>query len=166
MRTLVVAVALVLPAVASAGDDPTMSVDADGTIVTQVNVQATPAQVRAMLADPVATTWLSKEVRSVDATPRGACSEVHATVSAAPLADMQYSSLVCPTATGFRQTLLSSPDLSQMSSEWTLSPSAGGTSITYRLHSQINGPLPEAFVRPSVERSALATVKALVARLL
>ncbi len=128
-------------------------------------VPQSEAEVRAALADPEGATALPPEVLDVTTLSRGNCVTLGVTVKGAwdPL---KYTTQRCPTAKGFKYKLLSSDSITAYEAEWSLAPhKGGGTEVTYRVHTEIDLPVPRALVRKGVLQSAKDTVLALVRRI-
>jgi hypothetical protein len=158
----IAALVLVAPA---RSQDPALTVDAAGEVRVVVDVAATPAQVLAVLADPVVAGRLPPEVLSVAPRTRGTCTELGVSVEG-PWSPLTYTSLRCPTATGYHYALVKSEDLSAYEAEWSVvaSPS-GGATVTYRLLTEVNLPVPHRLVQNGVVKSARETIRRLVGKL-
>lgn len=157
MWTLIIAAALAA--------DPAVTQEGDGTIIVRVDVAASPAAVRAVLADPVACGQLSPEVLSVSSTAAGKCTMVDTSARGA-WSPIHWRSLRCPTADGWRYDLVSSDDIESLHAEWSVTDAANGdASVEYRFNTQIHlTGVPDTLVRQGMIKSAKDTLVRLVAR--
>ena len=144
--------------------EPVSAVDPSGIVSVTVVVPQSEADVRAALSDPERAAALPPEVISVTTLARGNCITLGVTVKGAwdPL---HYTTLRCPTPGGFKYRLLQSDSITAYEAEWSLVPHAGGgTEVTYRVHTEIDLPIPRALIRKGVLQSAKDTVMALIRR--
>lgn len=134
---------------------PSVSVDASNTVIGTVSVSLSPDDVRGRLADPgwVATVDGGKTTVTV-AGHDGACLLVDY-VSPSSLVTVRYRVRQCPTAGGYRSTLVESDDFSAYEAEWIVSAEGTGSTLQYRLRLAPKVPLPAsvmaAIVRGGVE---------------
>ncbi len=147
--------------------EPTMSVEPDGTIVATVEVAATAEAIRGVLDDPMAVSRLSPDVLStteVPGAPAG-CQRL-ARETRGLFRPLKMSLQRCRTETGWREELVSSEDFEAYASAWSLTPSATGTRIEYRVRTDVNLPVPRAALTAAIKDAAATTVKNLVAAVL
>lgn len=142
-------------------DEPTTTVSDNGTVEVRTVVSVPEAQVRALLADPMASARLAPGFVSMSTAPEGNCLHLNMAVSG-PMSDIEYTALRCPTATGWRTSLLQSDTLTAMVAEWSVAPKGGGTEVVYRLRSDVKMPVPRFLVRRNVVQSAIGTLESLV----
>ncbi len=146
--------------------EPTVTTQADGTVVARMEVAASAEAIRAILSDSEASVRLSADVLSVDAALKGKCSEMTVQTKGAwnPL---EYKALRCPTANGWRTSLIESDDFSALEVEWKLDPSCSDlTTVEYRVRTDVDIVAPKALVQQGVRRSARDTLKELLRKVL
>ena len=145
--------------------DPVITSQADGSILATTAIAASPAAVRAALADPVACGALSPDILSVTVTQAGPCTMLDV-VSRGAWDPLRWRALRCPTADGWRDDLVSSDDLQSMHSEWRVLAAADGTTtVEYRTNTQVSLPgVPDSLIRQGMMRSARDTLVRLVDR--
>ncbi len=141
--------------------EPVTTVSENGTVEVRTLVSASEAEIRALLSDPMASARLAPGFMSMSTAPQGACLHLNVAV-AGPLDAISYTALRCPTATGWRTSLLESDTLTAMDAEWSVTPRADGTEVVYRLRSDVSMPVPSFLVRRNVLRSAVGTLESLV----
>lgn len=153
---------LFLLAFSAQAAEPVMTTAEDGTVILNVEVPASIASVREALADPVTVGKYAPDVISIDATPKGPCSLITAS-SPGLMKPINYQTLRCPTATGWRYDLVSSDAIESLHSEWRLeSVSPEVTRVTYSVNTVINLGVPQSMVRKGVEHSAKDTLASLI----
>lgn len=144
--------------------ESTAFMDDEGVAHVRAVVPQTEAQVRAALSDPELAAALAPEVLDVRTLGKGACVTLGVTVKGAwdPLT---YTAERCPTSSGFKYRLLTSESITEYEAEWSLAPMVGGgTEVRYRVHTEVDLPVPRTLVRKGVLQSAKDTVVALVRR--
>jgi uncharacterized protein YndB with AHSA1/START domain len=141
--------------------DPTVTSAADGTVTATVDVAASAEKVRACLADAEATSKLTPEVIDAEATPKGACEVVDVTSQGA-WNPFTYKALRCPTKDGWTYELLQSEDFEALHIEWKVTPTSSGSTVEYKVKTDLAMSLPSSVVQPRLERSARATLMKLV----
>jgi carbon monoxide dehydrogenase subunit G len=148
-------------AVAAFAADPAVTVWPDGTVAATVVVDAPEAQVRAALADSAACARLSPDVLSVHVAKQGRCDEISRETRGM---FRPFHMLVrrCPTPTGWSESLVQSDDFSSFSSDWSVAPSAEGTTVTYSVKTELAMPVPEAMLRRSLSSAAKTVLLNLV----
>ena len=108
--------------------EPTMSVEADGTVVAVVEVAATPDRVRGVLDDPFALAKLSPDILSTKeeaGAPAGCQRFARETKGMWRPLELVFQR--CRTEAGWREELVSSEDFEAYATDWTLTPTAAGT---------------------------------------
>lgn len=143
-----------------------VQVQPDGdTIRGSLTVAASPAQVRAALADGAALAATSPEVRGATARPAGACEALHLEVSGL-FSPFDVHTLRCPTATGWTETLVESSVFSAWETSWTVTPTAdGGARVDYAVRTVLDLPVPASLVRDRTARSVRICLDRVAARL-
>jgi hypothetical protein len=153
---------ILLSAALALAEEPIPVMDSKGTIVIKTTVPQSEETVRAALADPEQAARLPPEVLGVTTLTSGKCVTLGVTVKGAwdPL---KYTTQRCPTAHGYKYKLLGSESLTAYEAEWSLlAQPGGGTEVTYRVHTELDLPVPRALIRKGMLQSARDTLAALV----
>jgi len=140
----------------------TTTTQADGTIVARIEMAASEEAIRAVLEDGATSVRLSDDVLSVEAALKGRCTEMVVKTKGAwnPL---KYKALRCPTANGWRTSLMESEDFRALEVEWKLDPSCSDlTTVEYRVRTDVDIAAPKALIQQGVKRSAIDTLKELL----
>lgn len=133
----------------------------EGTsIVGTVDLLVPADQVRALLADPVASARLIPDVLSVEVTSRGLCQDLGLTTRglARPL---QVRVRRCPTADGWRQDLLQSEDFTSYEMVWKIQPIESGTRVIFKAAMAVNLPVPKSLLKKGMVMSVTGTMRTL-----
>ncbi len=146
-------------ALAQTPNEPLVQTEEPGTIITRTLVPATEAEVRAILDDPYTFVGFTPDVQSMDVQARGRCKQL-SFVSRGLFEPLHYSTQRCPSAGGWRETLLESDSFTRYDADIQLLPVAGGTHIIYRLSVGIDLPVPDLVISKNVKRSARLTMQA------
>ncbi len=150
------------PTFAAEPSEPTVA--GESTVSTVVIIAADPATVRAALADPLSASALSGDVLDAKVLAKeGDCSLVQITTRGMT-SPLVYIARRCPTADGFRETLVSTDDFDSQSTSWKLLSVAGGTQVTLQVRSEPRLPVPQRLINAAVGSSAVQTLKNLVQR--
>ena len=164
LRRLGPAALLVFAGRAGAGEPAPTVRAVDGGYVASIVVSASPEAVRAVLADAGDLGLRTADVLSVEVVPRDACVEVH--VSTRGLTrPLTYRALRCPTASGYRESLLETGDFKKYESEWRIESFEGGSRVSFRVVVDPDVPVPRVVVLQNVKRSTAAAVVRLRDRL-
>jgi hypothetical protein len=131
------------------------------------DVAASPADVRAWLADPVRVARLSPDVYDATIVTRepGGCAVVDVTTRGL-IAPMHYRARHCPTADGWQNTLVSSPDFVSNSSRWTVTATPEGARIAFHMEVSPKTFVPDTIVRGASQSSVRAHLKAVIGAIL
>ncbi|MFH1467650.1 MAG: SRPBCC family protein [Pseudomonadota bacterium] len=130
-----------------------------------ITLRATPAKVRGILSDPLATAHLSPDTVSAEATENGACYELSVRVRGL-LSPLAMRSRRCPTADGWAEDLVASEDFRRYHQTWSVVPlDGGGTRVEYRTTIELVLPAPRVLLIESTRRSVDASLKQLAERL-
>ena len=132
----------------------TTRVTADGLVIAQVRVAASPAAVRELLSDAARTHRLAPTTVSVKATADGACEKLQLSTRGL-LSPFQLETRRCPTSTGWRETLVRSSDFKEYWNEWTVKADGAGTLVTFTTRTLPDVAVPESIIL-SQTRSVLA----------
>lgn len=150
-RTIVVGLFLLAPSAALAEDAVSQDV--------VVNMDA--EQVRALLANTSLAMSMSQDVishRIEDAAP---CQLVHITTRGLT-SPLNYTVRRCPTASGFKETLVHGDDMIEaMEVEWRTTPTEGGTKVRLSVLTRISR-VPQVFINQQVRQSVGQTLRNLV----
>ncbi len=129
-----------------------------------LELPASPDAVRRILADARDLTLRPPDVLSVEVTPRDTCQEIRGRTRGL-FRPLTYRTLRCPTATGYRESLLEVGDFKVYDAEWRIEPVEGGSCVTFRAAADPDLPVPRALVLENVKRSTVVVITALRDRL-
>ena len=147
-------------------DEPVVQVNADGTINARMVMEAEEAAVRAALSNGASAARLSPDSLSSQSTRVGACEEVSSQVRGL-FSPFALRTRRCPTASGYREQLVSSDGLSAYDSTWEIrEDSPGRTQVAIRMRTEISLPVPSGLAQSHQARSLKDVLKALAAKLL
>jgi len=134
---------------AAASDDPatkvTTRVTAEGLVIAQVHVAASPAAVREQLGDAERAHRLAPTTVSVKATPDGACEKLQLSTRGL-FSPFHLETRRCPTSTGWRETLVRSSDFKEYWNEWTIKADGAGTLVTFTTRTLPDVAVPESII--------------------
>ncbi len=140
-------------------DQPLVQTEEPGTIVTHLLIPASEEQVRAVLDDPHTFGSFTPDVQRMTVHPRGRCKLLRFDTRGL-LEPLQYSTLRCPSGSGWSETLLESDSFTRYDADIQLLPVVGGTHVIYRLSVGIDLPVPDMLIDKNVKRSARLTMQA------
>lgn len=148
--------ALVLAASAGvrADDDTskvTTSVTPQGEVVAQLKVAAKPAAVRAILASAEKSHGLAPTTYEAKASPDGSCERVKLKVRGL-IAPFEVETRRCPTASGWKETLVASANFTEYWNEWTIQETESGSTVTFKTRTIPNVVVPEAILLSETRR--------------
>jgi hypothetical protein len=152
-------------ATAQAEEPAEVSVSADGSVVGRMVIDANEQEIRAAIPD-LQKTGVSSSVLEARIVPDGSCSSVFRKTRglARPL---EMQTRFCPTATGWRESLVASEDFNAYETEWVIRPQPGGGSqVQLRVVSDVNLMVPSSLVRSSTISGVRESLTDLLARLL
>ncbi len=142
---------LVSPSLASASDE----------VSQDVVVRMDADQVRAVLADTSLAMSMSKDIISHRIEDDAPCQLVHITTRGLT-EPLKYTVRRCPTATGFKETLVQGDSMIEaMEVEWRTSPHEGGTKVRLSVLTRI-GRVPQLLVNQQVRQGVSQTLRNLV----
>jgi hypothetical protein len=162
-RVLICALAslsLSLPSAAQTPEEPLVQSEEPGTIITRLLVPAPVGQVQAVLDDPHLFAAFTPDVQELVVQARGRC-KLLTFRSRGFIEPFRYSTQRCPSASGWRETLLESDSFTRYDADIALEPSAEGTHIIYKLSVGLDIPVPDIVISKNVKRSARLTMQAL-----
>lgn len=139
--------ALTLAASPALAGEPNIEVTDDGAIVARVLVDATEHQVRATIPE-LQDAELSKSVFQVDMTPDRGCHAIFRQTRGL-WKPFEMRTRLCPTDTGWRESLVSSEDWDAYDVEWVVEPRTKGTMLSLKLKSNLSFSVPGAIMRRS-----------------
>ena len=159
---MIVLLVLVHLAQAAPGEPSLPVVGADAGIRTDVVVAATPDQIRAAMADPVAAIELCADVISARVVGRSGDCSILLVTTRGLVAPLGFMTRRCPTAEGWAETLVSSDDFDRQDTTLRLEPVSGGTRIVLEVHSEPRLPLPRRLLQSEIAKSTVATLENIV----
>ncbi len=134
--------------------------DADGYVRVEMELVHSRDAVMGFLSDADKTMRLGTDITDVKTAPDGPCAKM--TVTSRGLAGtMRYVARRCPTANGWRSTMLESDDFKSHDIEWLVAPSGQGTRVTMRVRVVPRLPVPQMLIRRVVGGALSATLKRL-----
>jgi hypothetical protein len=149
--------------VAHAGTGPKITVEDDGTVVARMMIDAPPAQVRQVIPDVQAGT--STNVLSSTRVPDGSCIKIDRRTRG--LWDpLEMKTRLCPTDTGWRESLISSDDFNAYSTEWSVRDDNGQSSVQVRVRSEVNLLVPTSMVQSGTIQGLHDSFAAILRKLL
>ena len=134
---------------------PETVIDAEGVVVSTLTVPAAAEAVLAVQESPSQLAALSGDGNSARVLSDEGASRVLDYPSASRLATVEYRLRQCPVPSGLDVSLLASSSFSVYDSTWRVTPTEGGTELTYRLYAEPTSFLPDAVIRHSI-RSGVA----------
>lgn len=159
---LLAAFAFFTPAAAeTAHAPPQVHAADDGSVVGRVIVDASPAEVLAVLAQATVVAAWAPAVTDVRTTPRGRCETMELSMRGW-IVPMRVQATRCPTAEGYTQQLVDSNVFTTWSAEWTVRATPHGTEVAYRLTSELALPVSRGFVQRKTADSMKSELASLV----
>ena len=149
-----VLVALVLDARAEA--PPSVeATESGGFVRAELLIPAPVAAVRAALADPIASARFSPDIAETTYVAAGECPTLRTRL--AGIVSFSYDYRRCATATGWRETLVSSADFDDYEVVWELEPTGNATRVKYAVRIDTVIPAP-GFIKSRQMKTSVATV--------
>jgi hypothetical protein len=139
-------------------------VQPDGSVCMTVILPASESAVRAELDTAAEASALHGDATLVSQERQGAC-ERSTFKTRGLISSISYVALRCPTADGWKQTLVSSETFEQNEAEWSLRPVEGGTELRYRIRVSLDLPVGQGMVNAQISESMSRAVERLEARL-
>lgn len=143
----------------ASGEPSAAIVASDAGVHSAVVVAASPTEIKAALADPVASIKLCEDVLSAKIVGQsGGCPivEVSTRGFTSPLV---YTVKRCPTADGWKETLVASDDFDRQEVTVHLEAVGTGTRISMEVHSQPRLPFPKSILQGEVAKSTVQTLR-------
>lgn len=156
LGSLVASTAL-LPAVAVADDEedsPRIStrVTARGEVIAAVKVAAKPAAIRELLSGAERAHGLAPTTVSAKATRDGKCEKVQLQTRGL-ISPFVLETRRCPTATGWRETLVASDNFIEYWNEWSIKELPDGALVTFKTRTLPNVVgVPESIILSQTRR--------------
>ena len=160
MITLRPAIALlaVLLAAPAWADDVEVRTD-DGHVIATVTVDASMAEVRALLGNPVKLA--ESEGRGAEVSPSEVDGCIQSDiVSHTGVGDVTYTVRSCPKADGFEGSLVSSEKIRDLQARWTLTEAGGRVTMTYDLYFVPRVRVPQRLVATLAQRGVRRLLEA------
>jgi ribosome-associated toxin RatA of RatAB toxin-antitoxin module len=140
-------------------------VTAKGEVIAEVKVTARLQAVRDVLDSAERSHKLAPTTVSTHATRDGACERVKLQVRGL-ISPFQIETRRCPTAKGYLETLVSSPDFVEYRNEWELKDlGAEGTLVTFKTRTKPNVQVPESLIQMETKRVLTRLMKNLMGAL-
>lgn len=150
---LVAAVVLATSVTATA-ESPKVStrITPKGEVVASVTLAAAPAAVREVLGSAERSHGLAPSTVSAKATRDGACERVKLKTRGL-LSPFELETRRCPTAHGWKETLVASDHFVEYWNEWVVEDAAGGgTTVVFRTRTLPNVAVPESLIQSETRR--------------
>ena len=139
-------------------------VQSDGSVTMRVVLPASEDAVRAQLDTAAEASALHGDATLVSQERQGAC-EKSTFKTRGLLTSISYVALRCPTASGWKQTLVSSDTFEANEAEWALRAVDGGTELRYRIQVKLDLPVGQGMVNAQIAESMTRAVDRLESRL-
>jgi hypothetical protein len=151
----VAAIAAPTPAAAEAPEvtsKVSTKVTPKGEVVATMRLAAKPAAIREVLGSAERSHGLAPTTVSAKATPDGSCERVKLRTRGL-LQPFEVETRRCPTAHGWKETLVSSPNFVEYWNEWVIEETPAGTNITFRTKTVPNVVgVPEVLIQTETKR--------------
>jgi hypothetical protein len=149
-----VATAIVAVTATAVADSPKVAtkITAKGEVVATITLAAKADAVREILGSAERSHGLAPSTVSAKATQDGACERVKLKTRGL-LSPFELETRRCPTAHGWKETLVASDHFVEYWNEWVVEDAAaGGTTITFRTRTLPNVAVPEAIIQSETKR--------------
>lgn len=134
--------------------EPAVSVNSEGRVVATMTIDASSADLKAVLADTTgAFAELSPDVLNVSSVRKGDCEEVTRSTRGI-FRPFRFRALRCKTSNGWSEKLMESGDFTSYASDMQLVETADGVLVTYSIETEINAPVPDSMVRSNLQSAA------------
>lgn len=135
----------------------------DGTVAVTVTTSAELSKVEALLSDPAARLRLVPNVTQVDVLGRtNGCVDLRVTTDGMG-STYVYDTRSCRTSDGWRETMIRSEDLDDVTTTWVLHRVASGVEILYESRVVTGLPVPESLVARMHASAMVKTLERVVA---
>lgn len=139
-------------------------VQSDGSVLMRIVLPATESAVRAELDTTAEASALHGDATIVSQESQGACEQTTFKTRGL-ITSISYVALRCPTADGWKQTLVSSDTFEHNEAEWALHPVEGGTELRYRIRVSLDLPVGQGMVNSQISASMSRAMERLEERL-
>lgn len=148
---------------AHAADGPQISVQDDGTVVARMLVNASPTAVRSVIPD--VQQGPSSNVLSTEHVADGSCFKIVRRTKGLwnPLT---MNTRLCPTSTGWRESLISSDDFNAYETEWSVRDDNGQSAVQIKVKSEVNFLVPNSLVQSGAIQGMRESFATLLRKLL
>ena len=116
-----------------------------GVVIAEMRVHAKASAVRELLAGAERAHNLASTTVSVKASPDGKCEKVKLQTRGL-ITPFVLETRRCPTATGWRETLVTSDNFTEYWNEWTVKDLGDGALITFKTRTLPNVAVPESLI--------------------
>ena len=120
-------------------------VTSKGVVIAEMRVHAKAAAVRELLAGAERAHGLASTTVSVKASPDGKCEKVKLQTRGL-ITPFVLETRRCPTATGWRETLVTSDNFVEYWNEWTVKDLGDGALVTFKTRTLPNVAVPESLI--------------------
>jgi hypothetical protein len=142
----------------------TTRVTAKGEVIAEVKVAAKAAAVRELLSGAEKAHHLAPTTVSSKATPDGKCEKVQLQTRGL-ISPFVLETRRCPTATGWRETLVASDNFVEYWNEWSVKELPDGAQVTFRTRTLPNVAVPESLILSQTRRVLNKLMRNLLAAL-
>ena len=140
------------------------TIQSDGSVTVRVVLPASESAVRAELDTAAEANALHGDATLVSQERQGDC-ERSTFKTRGLISSISYVALRCPTATGWKQTLVSSDTFEANEVEWSLRSVDGGTELRYRIQVRLDLPVGQGMVNAQISDSMARAMERLESRL-
>ena len=126
-------------------------ITAKGVVIAEVRVNAKASAVRELLAGAERAHGLASTTVSVKATADGKCEKVKLQTRGL-ITPFSLETRRCPTATGWRETLVTSDNFVEYWNEWTVKDLGDGSLVTFKTRTLPNVAVPESLILSQTRR--------------
>ena len=130
---------------AAAGGEAVQLRTHEGHVVGEVLVEASAAAARRLLGDPDRVARIDGRGTQISSRKRGDCMESQI-VAPSGVGKISYTSLSCPTETGFEGSLVASKQVRTLEARWTIEQRGDRTLLKYDLYAVPRIRIPQKLV--------------------
>ena len=165
-RACAVLLAAVVSSVAAAADpvEPQVRYE-DDLLVIEAVVDRPASEIRPLLGDIQMMSDISPDILETTSQAIGTCHKVTRKTRGI-WRSLELNLLRCPTADGWKETLLKPGDYTAYESHWEVRDAPGGSHLSFKLRTEVNLPVPDALVRRQVQSASKQSFLTLVGRIL
>lgn len=137
----------------------------DGLLVIEAVVGRPVSEIRPLLGDIQMMSDISPDILETTSQAIGACHQVTRKTRGL-WRSLELRLLRCPTADGWKETLLQPGDYTAYESLWEVREAPGGSHLSFKLRTEVNLPVPDALVKRQVQSASKQSFLTLVGRIL